>query len=566
MKKNILVIFVMLIAFSFHKAYCQVPDVGSSECVYGCDSPSSSSGGSDGDNGDWTSSYQESEGAGRARLATKKNNEECLRYQRSSDYDRAISCFESALNLNPSNAIIQKNLKHAKQLKANKLGFEYYYKYDWLNAIKYFKEALSYGHDDTIRTYLMFAEAAFDTEKQKRSDLADAKENVNEMLDNLSADFDGSQKDTKKPPAGFVEFKDASQFLFSKGDKNSAYVATSQPPDKKIALAGAGLGSTQPVGSDVVDLRGVHLNKADQNLMKNQWEMSIDWRHKNDPVVQQYIRDLWASSSSGDEAKAVENEVKIKRIVYDQMMVEGRSPQEVDEFFGKIKTFLTGEEAVPIKWDKSSKLAKELDAQDTLPEEEKTDEQLAKEIAKAKSIKADVSYMGTGTQTGNDCVLYAIANGAQVPVEEVRQKFAKTFKNLGVEPIELRRNPNPVITDKAAGGRGGLTVIEELLVAEQVGDTIAVPRNAFARAIEKTGKPVVATVILEKNEEHPNESLKHEVVITGVYRTKDGAIYYSVMDSNLADQKNFTVYTEKSWFESKMDCKGGYVVVPTKKK
>jgi hypothetical protein len=50
-----------------------------------------------------------------------------------------------------------------------------------------------------------------------------------------------------------------------------------------------------------------------------------------------------------------------------------------------------------------------------------------------------------------------------------------------------------------------------------------------------------------------------------VYQAQDKKVYYRVMDSNLADHKNFTTYIEKSDFYKRMPYDGGFVVVPRKK-
>jgi hypothetical protein len=324
-----------------------------------------------------------------------------------------------------------------------------------------------------------------------------------------------------------------------------------------VSSSGSSKTSQPPItNSNVVDLRDVNPTNDSQGLMKHQWEMSIDWRYRNDPVVQQYINNLWASAFSSGEASIQAGDT-LNRILSDQMRANGRSPQQVDEFFGKVLTFVTGKEQVPRKWEKASKLAQDLDADDgTSTTSSKTEKQLAKELEKAQSIKANVSYMAPGAQTRDDCVLYAIANGAQVPLKRVNETFRKTVKDLGMDQIENRQNPDLIVK---RSGRG-VNPIEELLVADQLGDTIAVPRTSFARAIATTGKPVMVTVKLQRGQ----ESVKHEVVLTGVYRTDDGAIYYAVMDSNLAKHKNFTRYVEKSEFENEMPYEGGYVVIPRK--
>jgi len=94
------------------------------------------------------------------------------------------------------------------------------------------------------------------------------------------------------------------------------------------------------------------------------------------------------------------------------------------------------------------------------------------------------------------------------------------------------------------------------LVADKFGTVIPVPTDSYARAIASTKQPVITTVDLDKS------GVQHKVVVTGVYRTADGKIYYSVMDSNLGpDYQNSTAYVEKSNFEEHL-ASGGFVVMP----
>lgn len=335
------------------------------------------------------------------------------------------------------------------------------------------------------------------------------------------------------------------------GERRADYITKAEAFNQKVDEAAS---------SNVVDLSDI--NNPDQGLMKNQWKMSIDWRYRNDPEVRKYMNDLWADAFSSDSSKAQEAENKLERILKDQMLAEGRSPQEVDEFFGKVKTFLTGEEDVPKKWENTSQLARNMDATAKPASYNPyyySEDAMSKELAKAQSVKADVSYMGSGAQTQTDCVLYAIANGAQVPVGKVKETFQRTIKDLGMDKLQDRQNPDLIIDNSKQGGGRGLNIFEELLVAERLGDPIAVPKSAFAQAIETTGKPVVTSVNMPDGQ-------KHEVIVTGIYRTDNGRVYYSVMDSNFADQKNFTKFMEKAGFESSMSYGGGYVIVPYKKK
>lgn len=317
----------------------------------------------------------------------------------------------------------------------------------------------------------------------------------------------------------------------------------------------------QPIDSSTVDLSRSSLAEADKSLMKHQWEMSVDWRYRNEPVVQQYIRNLWNAVFSGDDAKAVEANDKLERILADQLKANGLSPQKIAAFFAKVRTFYTGEGPTPKEWGKASQFARELDAATGSSGQPSRlfYDQLERSPGEVRSIKADISPMFSVPQTVDDCVLHAIANGAQVSLKQVKAKFRTTLKNLGMDRIEERSNPELAVADPKHGGRGGLNPYEEILIAEQVGKVIAVPKGSFAKAIESTGRPVVTTVIIDE------QGGSHEVVVTGVHRAEDGKIYYSVMDSNLKNHDDFTAYVEKSGFERHMPS-GGYVVVPVKKR
>ena len=129
-----------------------------------------------------------------------------------------------------------------------------------------------------------------------------------------------------------------------------------------------------------------------------------------------------------------------------------------------------------------------------------------------------------------------------------------------MDPIEERTNLEIAVTDPQKGGLGGENLSEELLVALKFGKVVPVPDGSYARAIANTGRPVITTV--DFNPGQPN-NVQHVVAVTGVYRTPDGKIYYSVMDSNLDGKKynNSTDYVEKSFFEDH-SASGSFVVMP----
>lgn len=329
-----------------------------------------------------------------------------------------------------------------------------------------------------------------------------------------------------------------------------------------VDLRHAGTTAVDPARVDGTSpaLQAMNSSDADKALMKHQWEMSIDSRYKNDSEVQQNIRDLWTAARSGD-ANADE---KLKGILSDQFKAAGQTPQQRADFFANFNAIASGEGPTPKEWGKASQLANEMDtAGSSLPPGDAAPAelppyygQLVKDIGKAESVTANASYMGTGRQTQDDCVLYAIANGAHVPEKQVNAEFTNIVSHLGMDPIEERANPAKVVLEPQNGGRGGVGAAEELLVADKFGKVVPVPTDSYARAIASTKQPVITTVQLDKS------GVQHKVVVTGVYRTADGKIYYSVMDSNLGpDYHNSTAYVEKSNFEEHL-ASGGFVVLP----
>jgi hypothetical protein len=346
------------------------------------------------------------------------------------------------------------------------------------------------------------------------------------------------------------------------------------------APIGKGNPNPENAGSDAVDMRGkgttvvdparvngtspalqaTNSSDEDKALMKNQWEMSIDSRYKTDPEVQQNIRDLWTAARAG----AGDADEKLQGILSDQFKAAGQTPQQRAEFFANFNAIASGEGPTPKEWSNVSQLANEMDASaGSVPltgaapaEVPPYYSRLLKSIGNAEPITANATYMGTGRQTQDDCVLYAIANGAHVPEKQVNAEFTNIVNHLGMDPIAERTNPEIVVAEPQNGGRGGVGAAEELLVADKFGKVIPVPTNSYARAIASTKEPVITTVQLD------NSGVQHKVVVTGVYRTEDGSIYYSVMDSNLGPEyRNSTAYVEKSNFEEHL-ASGGFVVMP----
>ena len=392
-----------------------------------------------------------------------------------------------------------------------------------------------------------------------------------------------NQSADTQPPAAAVEGNRAVAVSANSAQQSRSHLldGIGNPDFDGTTTGNAPLGKADPnPDSDAVDLRRasttvvdparvdgtspalqtMNPSDADKALMKHQWEMSIDSRYKNDPEVQQNIRDLWTAARSGN----ADSDEKLKGILSDQFNAAGETPQQRADFFANFNAIARDEGPTPKEWSTVSQLANEMDTASSSLRPAGADSaelppyygQLVKDMGKAESVTANASYMGAGRQTQDDCVLYAIANGAHVPEKQVNAEFRKIVRDLGMDPIEERANPEIVVTEPQNGGRGGLNAAEELLVADKFGKVVPVPADSYARAIASTKQPVITTIQLDKT------GVQHKVVVTGVYRTADGKIYYSVMDSNLGpDYHNSTGYVEKSNFEEHL-ASGGFVVLP----
>jgi hypothetical protein len=365
--------------------------------------------------------------------------------------------------------------------------------------------------------------------------------------------------------ARFIDDRDAAvKNLRGSGTTTSAGVDASglRGSSSTTELRGSvPVASSNAGDTSVVDLSDTSLADANKALMRHQWAMTIDQRYKDDPEVQQYIRDLWDPTSE----HSAENMKQVRSILTDQLKVSGLTQQQIDRLFAALDTFTTGQGPMPKAWDRASRLAHEIDGTPAADQPQRPYQQiLVNSLGKTESIKAQAVYMGTGPQTTDDCVLHAIADGAQVPFVQVRAQLAPTLKDLAIARIEIRNTPDLAITSRKNGGTGGLNSFEEIMIADKVGNVIGVPDKDFAKAIESTHSPVITSVVIDDYDS--NGKLKtvgyHEVAVTGVYRTADGKVYYSVMDSNLKSHHNYTAYVEKNDFEDHLAFSGGYVVVP----
>ncbi|MDE2223615.1 MAG: hypothetical protein KGK03_11155, partial [Candidatus Omnitrophica bacterium] len=164
------------------------------------------------------------------------------------------------------------------------------------------------------------------------------------------------------------------------------------------------------------------LTAEDKALMGHQWQMSIDPRYLTDPQVIANMNNIWAAARKNDAAA---ND-KLKTVMADQLKAHGMTHQQIDDFFNKFQDIADGQGPVPSAWNDTSEVANDLDielgagfvshADDYIAPKYYSNGQILTDIEIKRSVQApNIAYQGHGPQTEDDCVLHAIANGAQVP-------------------------------------------------------------------------------------------------------------------------------------------------------
>ena len=127
--------------------------------------------------------------------ARQLNDNECIKYRLSGDFEKSFSCYEKALSLDPTNTVIQNNLKLAKMHKENIEGLKYVREGNWPMAIKYFKRALAYSFNKSVENSLVGAEGMLKfkqlekIENARGVDLSEAKGQILKAVSNLVGDY-----------------------------------------------------------------------------------------------------------------------------------------------------------------------------------------------------------------------------------------------------------------------------------------------------------------------------------------------------------------------------------------
>lgn len=147
------------------------------------------------------------------------------------------------------------------------------------------------------------------------------------------------------------------------------------------------------------------------------------------------------------------------------------------------------------------------------------------DIAREASNGEGPGLPGAGTQSFEDCAIFALANATGQPYGVVAARATKLIGEGGWRDAAERKNPQAVI--ELQGLNGG----EVIMLAEAYGQAKVVPSSAFAKTL-KEGRPVLVNVVPADG----NFNIGHEVVLTKAFQ-HNGETWYEMMDSNQGPQR-----------------------------
>ena len=137
---------------------------------------------------------------------------------------------------------------------------------------------------------------------------------------------------------------------------------------------------------------------------------------------------------------------------------------------------------------------------------------------------------GAGTQSFNDCTIFALANAADLPYSVVAAKAAGLISESQWHSDADRANPQDVLE------KHGLDGYEVALLAESLGQAEVVPMSDFPKTLQE-GRPLILDVMLQ-------DGGKHEVVLTKTFQ-HFGETWYEMMDSNQGRQQRLYLSTNE---------------------
>lgn len=147
------------------------------------------------------------------------------------------------------------------------------------------------------------------------------------------------------------------------------------------------------------------------------------------------------------------------------------------------------------------------------------------DFAREASNGEGPGFPGAGTQSFEDCAVFALANAAGLPYGAAAARATELISQGEWRSAADRANPQKVIEQQ------GLNSGEVVMLAESFGQAEVVPSSAFAKTL-KEGRPVMINVVPENG----NVNKGHEVVLTKTFK-HGGETWYEMMDSNQGPQQ-----------------------------
>jgi len=134
-------------------------------------------------------------------------------------------------------------------------------------------------------------------------------------------------------------------------------------------------------------------------------------------------------------------------------------------------------------------------------------------------------FPGAGTQSHQDCAVFALANAAGRPYGLVAASAAELIRNATWRPAAERAAPEQTIA------RRGLNGGEVIILAETFGEATVVASADFASSL-RNGHPILVNVVPASG----NMKAGHQIVLTKTFQ-HDGDTWFAVRDSNQAPDK-----------------------------
>ncbi len=131
---------------------------------------------------------------------------------------------------------------------------------------------------------------------------------------------------------------------------------------------------------------------------------------------------------------------------------------------------------------------------------------------------------GAGTQSTNDCTVFALANAAGLPYGVVAARATGLIGDGQWRKPDQRADPESVFS-------AGLNGYEVIMLAESFGQAEVVKSSSFVDVL-KDGRPILLGVRLaEQDAQGSYRSFPHEIVLTKSFEFR-GETYFEIMDSN----------------------------------